>query len=139
MLTDATVSVTIIPKYQRSFVATNTVGLMLQYLLDRPSEGGLGLRRVQWQANARNEPSIRLAKRMHFTHEGTMRWQRALSEYKGADAGNGVALQTLRDYERYGGENQRVGRHSAMLSMCWDDWLIDGKRELVLEMMERRR
>lgn len=28
------------------------------------------------------------------------------------------------------------GRHSAMLSVCWDDW-IDGGRELVERLMRR--
>ena len=38
-------------KYHRTHVTTNSVGLLLQYCLDPPPHG-LGLRRVQWQANA---------------------------------------------------------------------------------------
>lgn len=130
--------IVVLPPYQRTFVATNAVGLLLLYSLDPPSEGGLGLRRVQWQAHSENKPSIRLARRMLMTYEGTIRWQRTLPAGK---IGNGVDVQRLKEAERYVGEGQgqRPGRHSAMLSMCWDDWLVDGKRELVLEMMGRRK
>ncbi|KAL8710358.1 MAG: hypothetical protein Q9225_007306, partial [Loekoesia sp. 1 TL-2023] len=47
----------ILPAFQRTHVTTNAVGLLLRYALDSPDEGGLGLRRVQWQASSVNEAS----------------------------------------------------------------------------------
>lgn len=104
------IQVIVFPAYQRTFVATNAVGLLLQYGLDAPSQGGLGLRRVQWQAAADNEASIRLAKRMLMTFEGIARWERTIDPGK---MGNGVDIERLREAERYspGGSGvQRPGR-----------------------------
>ena len=67
--------VVIFPQFQRTHVTTNAVGLLLHYCLDAPSPSpgpdaigigisGLGLRRVQWQADERNVPSIRAATRL---------------------------------------------------------------------------
>ncbi|KAG9016336.1 hypothetical protein FRB90_003267 [Tulasnella sp. 427] len=51
--------IVILPKWQRTFLTTNAVGLLLMHALEVPVEGkgGWGLRRVQWQANAENAPS----------------------------------------------------------------------------------
>ncbi|KAJ3512247.1 hypothetical protein NMY22_g15389 [Coprinellus aureogranulatus] len=51
-------SAIVLPAYQRTHVATNAVGLLLNYALNLPSHPsfpGLGLRRVVWQANFLNE------------------------------------------------------------------------------------
>lgn len=101
------------------------------YALDPPSHGGLGLRRVQWQANSTNDASVRLATRMQFTFEGIARWQRKLEPCK---TGNGVDLTVLEERNERGVE--RPGRHSAILSMCWDDWME--KRDQVVRLMSRR-
>ncbi|KAG9093971.1 hypothetical protein FRC06_011292 [Ceratobasidium sp. 370] len=63
----------VLPAYQRSFVSTHAIGLLLRYALDLPADGGLGLRRVQWQTHADNAPSIRAARRMGMKLEGIMR------------------------------------------------------------------
>ncbi|KAG8697547.1 hypothetical protein FRC09_007785 [Ceratobasidium sp. 395] len=63
----------VLPAYQRTFVSTHAIGLLLRYALDLPVDGGLGLRRVQWQAHADNAPSIRAAQRMGMKLEGIMR------------------------------------------------------------------
>ena len=73
------------------------VALLLQYCLNGPAErgglgelGGLGLRRVQYQANSRNEKSVGFARRMGFRLEGIVRWQRVLD---GSKPGNGGTLR----------------------------------------------
>lgn len=126
--------IVVLQPYQRTFVTSNTVGLMLNYALDPPSQGGLGLRRVEWQTNSLNEASARTAKRMGFTFECVKRWHRTMPLGK---EGNGVNPDKMRAAERIGGEKQLPGRHTITLAMCWDDWLEDGKREHVARMMER--
>ncbi|KAF8606013.1 acyl-CoA N-acyltransferase [Ceratobasidium sp. AG-I] len=126
----------VLPAYQRTFVSTHAIGLLLQYAFELPEDnskdndlgggGGLGLRRVQWQANANNAASIRAAQRMGLKLEGIHRWQRTL------DSGKQAGIKV-----REGDTLQRPGRHSAMLAMCWDDWQ-DGGREHVRKVMARR-
>jgi RimJ/RimL family protein N-acetyltransferase len=45
-------------------------------MLDPPSAGGLGLRRVVWQTHSENEASKNAAVRMGFEFEGIARWHR---------------------------------------------------------------
>lgn len=124
--------ITIFRAFQRSHVSTHAIGLLLHYLLELPDSKsspygpGIGLRRVQWQAHADNKPSVRAAERMGFKLEGIMRWQRVLPIGK-----RGYDVPT----ERAGGD--RKGRHSAVLALCWDDWELEGARELVRKQMER--
>lgn len=72
---------------------------------------------------------------MGYTLEGVIRWQRVLPEGKtgvGAGGRDGKGLPEV-------GSDGRIlgpGRHSAMLSMCWDDWRA-GKRDAVVELMRR--
>ncbi|KXN83249.1 hypothetical protein AN958_01654 [Leucoagaricus sp. SymC.cos] len=120
----------ILPPFQRTHVTSNAVGLMMQYTLNLPDRGGLGLRRVFWQANELNEPSRRLADRMGFSFEGILRWDRILPPRK-KQYGNGVE-------PREGDPRGRdfVGRHTVILSHCWDDW-EEGGREKVEAIMVR--
>jgi len=129
-LTDS-YQVIIFPKFHRTFVTTNAIGLLLQYVLDEPPSG-LGLRRAQWQANSANEASIRAATRLGFTLEGIIRWQRVLPRDK-KGKGNAEIVNELKERDE---AKRAPGRHSAMLAICWDDWLT--KREEVVKMMERR-
>jgi len=134
----------ILPPFQRTHVTSNAIGLLLQYALDPPSDssdgdgsisfgreqrggrGGLGLRRVQWQANSLNTASIRAAERMGFKHEAVLRWDRVLREGREkGKVGNGREV------------SDDIGRDTIMLSLCWDDW-EGGGREKVLGVMERR-
>ncbi|KAI6127238.1 acyl-CoA N-acyltransferase [Pisolithus sp. B1] len=113
----------ILPPFQRTHVTTNAVGLLMQYALNQPSHvhaPGLGLRRVQWQANALNLKSIRVAERMGFKREGTLRWDRALPADKGK-VGNGAQLREGDP------EPERVGRHTTILATCWDEWESGGR------------
>jgi len=115
-----------IPKFQRTHVTTNATGLLLQYCLD-PPPNGLGLRRVQWQANSQNERSIHAATRLGFNFEGIIRWQRALPP---GSQGNDVDVSHLPEVN---GKKLGPGRHSAMLALCWDEW--SEKKERLLKMM----
>jgi len=120
-----------LPAFQRTYVTSNAVGLLLHYALDTPSAGGLGLRRVFWQANALNEKSVRAAQRMGFHFEAIIRWDRVLPLGKDIDiAGNKKGERS---------EDPRPGciaRDTAMLSLCWDDW-EGGGRQHVDEIMAR--
>lgn len=67
--------IVVFPKFQRTYVTTNAVCILLRYALEIPSRfpGALALRRVEWRANSRNEPSKKAAKRIGFKDEGVMR------------------------------------------------------------------
>lgn len=69
--------------YRRTHVTTHAAGLLIAYALTPPgvtskllgggSQGGLGLRRIQWTAYPYNQPSIKCALRLGFTEEGVLR------------------------------------------------------------------
>ncbi|KAJ1299809.1 hypothetical protein OPQ81_000708 [Rhizoctonia solani] len=104
-------SVIVFPPYQGTHVSTHAIGLMMHYALEIPSRGGLGVRRLQWQAYTINVPSIKVAERMGFKQEAIVRWQRPQAvEIKVC-----APLSTEDDLFV-------PGRHSAHLSVCWDDW-----------------
>ncbi|KAF8582949.1 acyl-CoA N-acyltransferase [Ramaria rubella] len=100
----------ILPEFQHTHVARNAIGLLLHYCLDLPAQGGLGLRRVQWQANSNNIRSIRAAEKMGFVKEGIIRWQRVLPSHKEGK------------HTREGDPIQGPGRDTALLAICHDDW-----------------
>lgn len=104
---------------------------MLQYALNKPSEGGLGLRRVVWLANYLNEGSIRLAKRFQFQQEGLLRWHMVLPpNLDGYLAGNG---KVLREEDPKPG---CAGRDTALFTLTWDDW-EGGAKENAAGVMSR--
>ncbi|KAL2752720.1 hypothetical protein ACRALDRAFT_1052518 [Sodiomyces alcalophilus JCM 7366] len=122
--------VLILPPYQRTHVATNAVGLMMQYALEPEAKGGLGLRRVQWRAHAKNAASIRLAERMGFRKEGIMLWhvrfEKGRLRFK---VGNDKPLPP-------GSDPDDLWRDTIVLSHCWDTW-EDGGRAVVEAAMNR--
>lgn len=126
---DLGIQITILPAFQRTFVTSNAVGLLLLYTLDSPPNG-LGLRRCQWQTHAGNEPSKRVATRMCFTFEGVERFQRVVPTNK---IGNGFDTSLLSDVL-----GQRLGpsRDSAIFAHYCDEW--PEKRKQVVEVMERQ-
>lgn len=118
-------------RYQRTHLTSNMVGLLLQYCLELPENGGLGLRRVQWQANVQNEASVKAALRMGFQREGVKRWERIIPASVGKP-------NTVEKLPREGDPRREgLGRHTAVLGLCWDDW-EDGTREKVGELMKPR-
>ncbi|KAF5367450.1 hypothetical protein D9758_003650 [Tetrapyrgos nigripes] len=123
--------VVVFPKFQRTHVASNAVGLLLRYAFDLSEDGGLGLRRVQWSANVKNEASIRLAERMGLKVEAVMRWARVLKPEK-AVGSNGGSVR------RGDPRAECPGRDTALLATYWDDW-ENGLREKVDAVMARRK
>lgn len=123
--------IAVFPEFRRTYVTSNAVGLVLNYCLELPSSPlqrrGLGFRRVQWTAHPENQPSIALAKRMGFKEEGLLRWTRVVPQIV---EGNGIPL---RDEDP---KNPSPGQHSAVLSLCADDW-ENGGGELVRHMIGR--
>ncbi|KAH8118069.1 acyl-CoA N-acyltransferase [Phellopilus nigrolimitatus] len=121
--------VLVFPAFQRTHVLSNAVGLLLHYSLNLPSDPvrpGLGLRRVQWQANTRNDKSVRAAERIGFRCEATMRWYGSLP--------NGMEGYEPRKSDPL---PNRPGRDSVYLAICWDDW-ESGVKEKVQAVMDRR-
>lgn len=68
---------------------------------------------------------------MGFLFEGITRWARVLATGK---EGNGIDFSTLPEET---GVKLGVGRHSAVLAICWDEWL-DGGRVKVEGIMRRK-
>ncbi|KAH8105183.1 acyl-CoA N-acyltransferase [Cristinia sonorae] len=114
-----------LPPFRRTHVTSHATALLLQWCLNRTSEGGLGMRRVQWQTNELNVASARAAVKMGFRFEGVIRWQRVLAEGKQGP-------------ERFGedGKKEVPGRHTKMFSLCWDDW-EEGEKEKINARLER--
>jgi RimJ/RimL family protein N-acetyltransferase len=129
-VTEASTEIGVItfPAYQRSHVTNNALGLLLLWLLDPPSAGGLGLRRVVWKASANNAISRRVAERAGFELEGILRWVRL------ARAG-GLDVNKLE--ERNGTTGEKMGQHTAVYSIVWDEW--EEKREGVVQLMQSRK
>ena len=121
------------PEFRCTYITSNTIGLILNYCLKLPSappeRRGLGFRRVQWSAHPENLPSIALAERMGFkdSEEGLLRWTWVVPPQ--VVEGNGIPL---RDGDP---KSPSPGRHSAVLSLCADDWESRG-REHVQHMID---
>lgn len=128
----------VFPAFQKSHVTSNAIGLALQWLLDPPSCQGLGLRRVMWQANAKNSASRRVAERMGFTLEGILRWHRTFAPNRNCQAAPGVPTATLAARNGTDPKDEAPGRHTAIFSIVWDEWDND-KRAVVEAQMARRK
>ncbi|KAL1745240.1 acyl-CoA N-acyltransferase [Schizophyllum fasciatum] len=114
--------VTTLPAFQRTHVSTNAVAVLMRYALD-----ALGVRRLEWRANSMNARSIGLAMRMGFSLDGVLRWDRVLPAWK---RGNG------REISEKDVKPGTIGRDSAVLSVCWDDW-ANGVRAVVIKAEQR--
>ncbi len=84
---------------------------------------------MQWQANAENKASVRAAERIGFKVEGIQRWQRILPHGKSGKEVIGREGEGCQEGLR------GPGRDTAMLSMCWDDWIEE--KEKVRRIMAR--
>lgn len=125
------VGVVILPAFQRTHVASNAIGLVLQYALNSKERNGLGLRRVQWGCATENKASMRVAERMGFVKEGVLRWQLVYRDgIARGKVGNGREIPG-------GGSEGDLGRDTVIYGLCWDDW-EDGGREKVQAIMDGR-
>lgn len=122
----------IFPQFQRTHVNSNAVGLLLQYALQVPSQGGLGLRRVQWQCSSVNAPSIRAAERLGFKKEGIMKWHRVFPGGK-----HKAKVHNGREMPRGSLDEEDYARDTVVLAHCWDDW-EQGGRENIQAIMNRQ-
>lgn len=86
---------------------------------------------MQWVAHLDNKKSISAAERLGFVLEGVLRWYRVLPVGKLGLSADPVGGEKYPEYKR-------PGRHNAVLSICWDEWLMEGKREHLLEKMKPR-
>lgn len=68
------------PFARGTVAATHASGLVLQWVMTMPTEGGLGFRRCQWEAEEDNAKSRHLAQRLHFVPEGIVRYDAVLRE-----------------------------------------------------------
>ncbi|EIW77352.1 hypothetical protein CONPUDRAFT_92497 [Coniophora puteana RWD-64-598 SS2] len=101
----------------RKGIATQAASMMLRYALDLPSAGGLGLRRVQWQAYVENSKSVRLSQSLGLVKEGVLRWDRVHHETD--ELVNGTSAYRPRAGDPREGQ---PGRNMMVLAICWDDW-----------------
>lgn len=109
-------AIIVLPKYQRSHVTSNTVGLLLQYGFASPDEGGLGLQRIQWHCSAVNAASAKVAERMGFQKIGLIPYhQKFPLGKKYGKLGNDKPLPP-------GSHPDDVWRDSLYYSMSWDVW-----------------
>ncbi|CED85037.1 GNAT domain [Phaffia rhodozyma] len=122
----------ILPPAQRTHVLTHSVSLLLEHGFNLPSDGGLGLRRIQWQANELNLPSTKAALRLGFVLESPIRI-RLQRTVKPGKEGSHSGRQGDGLYEA-----GRMSRNTNILSLTYIDWLEDGKREHVQSLVERK-
>ncbi|KAM5543710.1 hypothetical protein V8D89_002327 [Ganoderma adspersum] len=107
--------VIVFPPFHHTHVAKEMVGVMLRYGLELPSASppGIGFRRVEWRVHPGNKPSLGLAERMGFKRDGVVRWLWVLPD----------ELKEMGDEcTRADAFEGRTGRHTVILSVCWDDW-----------------
>ncbi|SJL15402.1 uncharacterized protein ARMOST_18899 [Armillaria ostoyae] len=105
--------VMILPAFQCTHVTSNAVGILMNYALNLPADGGLGLRRVVWTASESNAPSVGAAKRIGFQMEGVMKWARIWPEAKIHGSGE---VRVRKGDPR--AEEFAYGRNVAVLSVC---------------------
>lgn len=83
-----------------------------------------------WMASTANEKSLAAAKRMGFHFEEISRWQVVLAEHNAKQWNE----KTIREGNL---RSENLGRDTAVLSVCWDDW-EGGVRDLVQAKMDRQ-
>lgn len=83
-----------------------------------------------------NQPSISAAQRLGMVLEGTIRWQRVVADHKKCASEADVERADGKPVVDRDGRKLGPGRHSAMLAVCWDDWL-EGKKDHVMRLLQR--
>ncbi|KAL7423019.1 hypothetical protein Q5752_002318 [Cryptotrichosporon argae] len=117
----------IMKPFQRTHVLTHAAGLATHRILDAPQDGGLGLRRCQWQTTTLNTASQAAARRLGYTHEGVLRGLKVLAPGK-------VGVRDGRPGVRLADHMQR---DSWVASVMWYEW-EESVRAHVDALMARR-
>ncbi|KAJ5690268.1 Acetyltransferase [Penicillium macrosclerotiorum] len=121
--------IVILPPYQRTYVAMSAVGLALQYALEAPENGGLGLRRVHWRTSTTNVASAKLAEKMGFEQIGIVSWHMRFVKGKNkGKVGNGKDLPP-------GSDPQDLWRDTIDYSLSWDRWETFAREEVQKQML----
>lgn len=104
------------PRFQRTHVTNNAVGLLLQYALTSAKEGGLGLKRAHWICNSVNLGSSKVAERLGFEKVGLIPWHwRCVKGKARGKIGNGKPMPP-------GSDPEDVWRDSLIYTLGWDQW-----------------
>ncbi|KAK8858690.1 hypothetical protein IAR55_002919 [Kwoniella newhampshirensis] len=120
-------SIMVLPSFQRTHVQTHASGLLIHRALDHPTEGGLGLNRIQWAASSTNLPSQNASRRLGFVYEGLIRCDRMMPPLRaGAREGRKGTL----------GEGKQI-RDDWVSLLTWYDW-EGGARDHVDRLMTSR-
>jgi len=61
-------------------IATHAVTLAMQYAMEMPADGGLGMRRLQWTSQMKNLAAQGLGRKLGFKYEGVLRCEHTLRE-----------------------------------------------------------
>ncbi|KAG8165754.1 hypothetical protein KVR01_004306 [Diaporthe batatas] len=114
-------AIVVLPKYQRSHVTSNAVGLLLQHGFAPADEGGLGLVRIQWYCSAANTASAKVADRMGFEKVGLIPYHMKFPlGKKYGKLGNGKPVPP-------GSHPDDVWRDSLYYSLSWDVWEAEAR------------
>lgn len=109
-------AVFVLPKYQRTHVTTNAVGLMMQYAYTSQEDGGLGVARTEWKCHSANAGSMKVAERLGYEKVGEipyhMKFPRGRSLGK---VGNGKPLPP-------GSHPDDLWRDTVHYTLSWDLW-----------------
>lgn len=116
--------VTVLPKYQRTHVTSNAVGLLMQYALTSPEDGGLGLARTEWKCSTANLASAKVAERMGYEKVGVIPYHFYFPlGRRMAKVGNGKALPP-------GSDADDLWRDTVVYTMSWDLWEQSGREKV---------
>ena len=74
-----------LPVFWGKKVAEQAVGLVVQWAMSMPAQGGIGLRRLQWSTQEKNKRSEGLAEKLGFEREGL---QKYLDEQRAGQKGD---------------------------------------------------
>ncbi|KAJ7082900.1 hypothetical protein B0H15DRAFT_433698 [Mycena belliarum] len=115
------------PKFRGTHVFIHGCYLLLRYVLDPPTEGGLGLVRIGWRTPPENVQSQKAAEKVGLSREGIMRCYEVTpplgpeSPYPDTFVPDGSG---------------RTTQDGVVYSMTCHDWLTEGKRDRLRQIVE---
>lgn len=119
--------ITVLPAFWRTHVASNAIGLLMQYAFAPPGDGGgggLGLARVEWRTSTANRASIGLADKIGYQRVGVIPYHYCFPRGRArAKVGNGKPLPP-------GSDPDDLWRDTVLYSMSWDQWKAEGSERI---------